>query len=239
MRKLSSLAFAVLLAVTAFETPASAQAMSVGGACAPGNTDYAYHDINSSMINKSGEIVPIVFVQVNYSGVPAPTTIGVIVRRNGELEDQVGSLSLGTADSSGGTRYFSLSGGAGAAAVSEGGRPVSFVGPDPEQQGFTGSLNPPNHNNNAGNTPSPGANRAREGHIDGPRDGGVGPTGGQSPMTGVFPGDYVFYIYTGSLGDVYNVKDGTVARNAFIADEKGYVGMFSCGVSTEEGSGPG
>ena len=53
------------------------------------------------------------------------------------------------------------------------------------------------------------------------------------------PGEYVFYIYTGSVGDVYNVKDGTVARNAFIADEKGYLGTFSCGVSTDQSSGPG
>ena len=53
------------------------------------------------------------------------------------------------------------------------------------------------------------------------------------------PGEYIFYIYTGSRGDVYNVKDGTVARDAFIADERGFLGMFSCGVSTEQGSGAG
>lgn len=56
---------------------------------------------------------------------------------------------------------------------------------------------------------------------------------------GLTPGEYVFYVSTGSIGDVVNVKDGTVARNSFIADEKGYLGSFSCGVSTENGSGPG
>ena len=64
-------------------------------------------------------------------------------------------------------------------------------------------------------------------------------TQGSATQAGLTPGEYVFYVYTGSRGDVYNTKDGTVARNAFIADEKGYLGMFSCGVSTDEGTGPG
>jgi len=66
-----------------------------------------------------------------------------------------------------------------------------------------------------------------------------GGTGNSGTQAGLTPGEYVFYIYTGSIGDVYNVKDGTVARNAFMADEKGFLGWFSCGVSTDQGSGPG
>ncbi len=49
----------------------------------------------------------------------------------------------------------------------------------------------------------------------------------------------MFYIYTGAIDDVWNVKDGTVARNAFVADQRGFLGWFSCGVSTDQGSGPG
>jgi hypothetical protein len=239
MRKLPSIAFAAAFAAAAFATPASAQSGSASGSCGPGGGVYGYHDINSNMVNQSTDNVPAFFVEVNYSGVPAPTTIGVIVRRNDELEDQVLVYGPFTAQNSGGTLHLFAGGGSGVSAIVEDGQPVGFRGPNGETEGFTGSTNPANHNNNAGNTFSPGANRAREGHIDGPRDGGIAPTGGTSPSSGVFPGDYVYYVYTGSVGDVYNVKDGTVARNAFIADEKGYLGKFSCGVSTDSGSGPG
>jgi len=238
MRKLPSIAFAAAFAAAAFATPASAQQGSASGSCGPGGGVYGYRDVNTNMVNHSGETVPAFFFEVNYSGVPAPTTVGVIVRRNDELEDQAGVFMF-TADSAGGTRHFFANGNSSGPVV-EGGDPVGFNGPNPSSEGWNGNqTNPANHDNNAGNTFSPGTNRAREGHRDGPRDGGIAPTGGSSPMTGVFPGEYVFYVYTGSVGDVYNVKDGTVARNAFIADEKGYLGKFSCGISTNEGSGPG
>jgi hypothetical protein len=93
----------------------------------------------------------------------------------------------------------------------------------PEAQGFANSIN-----------------QARRGAADGPPDANRGTRTQNSPTQGgLMPGEYVFHIYTGSLGDVWNVKEGTVARNAFIADEKGYLGSFSCGVSTDQGSGPG
>jgi hypothetical protein len=222
MRKLSSLAFAAMMSVTAFATPASAQQMQATGSCGASAGNYGLTDVNSEMQSTDTQTVNALYYNVNYSGVPAPTTVGVIIRQNGELENQVGVATF-TAQNSGG----SFDG-------------VIRANISPDAQGFTGSTNPANHDNNAGNTVSPGGNRAREGHIDGPRSGGVGPTGGASPVQAtVAPGEYVFYVYTGSTGDVYNVKDGTVARNAFIADEKGFLGSFSCGVSTQNGSGPG
>ena len=222
MRKLSSFAFAALFAVTTFATPASAQQMQASGSCGSSAGNYGLTDVNSDMQSNDTETVNALYYAVNYSGVPAPTTVGVIIRSNGELESQVGVASF-TAQNSGGTF--------------EG---VIRANISPDASGFTGSTNPANHDNNAGNTVSPGGNRAREGHIDGPRSGGVGPTGGQSPIANtIAPGEYVFYIYTGERKDVYNVKDGTVARDAFVADEKGFLGWFSCGVSTNQGSGPG
>jgi hypothetical protein len=222
MRKLSSLAFAALLGATAFATPASAQSMQASGSCGSSAGNYGLTDVNSASQSVDTDTVNALYYSINYSGVPAPTTVGVIVRYNGELENQQ-AVAAFTAQNSGGNF--------------EG---VLRANISPDAQGFTGSTNPANHDNNAGNTFSPGANRAREGHIDGPRSGGIGPTGGTTPTQAtITPGEYVFYIYTGSRGDVYNVKDGTVARDAFIADERGFLGTFSCGVSTKDGSGPG
>jgi len=251
MRKLASIAGAALMALTGFACPAHAQAPSAGGSCGASYGNYGLTDVNSSMIDKDGHIVPGLFFEVNYSGVPAPTTLGVIVRYNGELETQFLSNSLGTAASSSGTvRRVLFTGGQGIAPVTEtpGGPAVDFS-TDPAFQGGTGrDPTVQNHNNPGGSGFELGNNRARAGSKDGPLDhsvnGGAGnATGGQSPSFGMFPGEYVFYIYTGSPGDVYNTKDGTVARagtpGGFIADEKGFLGWFSCGVSTDRGSGPG
>lgn len=206
MRKLTSLAGAALLAVTAFATPASAQSsMQASGSCGNAAGQYGLTDINSNNVNNAGETVPALFYTVNYSGVAAPTTVGVIIRYNGELESQTAVASF-TAQESGGSFDGAIR-----ANIS------------PDAQGFANSID-----------------AGRRGRADGPPDGGRSAAKQNSPTQGgLLPGEYVFYIYTGSLGDVYNVKDGTVARNAFIADEKGYLGMFSCGVSTTEGSGPG
>jgi hypothetical protein len=202
MRKLSSLAGAALLAVTAFATPANAQAGMAGGSCGTSAGAYGLTDLNSTAYGSNSHGVPALFYTVNYSGVSAPTTIGVIVRYNGELESQTAVASF-TASGAGG----------------------SFDGAiraniDPSAQGFANSIN-----------------QARRGATDGSGSGAR--TQNSGTQAGITPGEYVFYVYTGSRGDVYNVKDGTVARNAFIADEKGYLGMFSCGVSTDQGSGPG
>jgi len=225
MRKVASIAGAAMMAMTALATPASAQSMMAGGSCGMSAGTYGLNNVDSEQVNDSGHTVPALFYTVNYAGVPAPTTIGVIVRYNGELESQV-TVGSTTAQNSGGSFDGAIR-----ANIS------------PDAQGFNGSISK-NTGNPGGSGNAPGDDGARKGSKDGPLDhNGPGTTnrqGGQSPQQGgLNPGDYVFYVYTGSLGDVYNTKDGTVARNAFVADEKGFLGWFSCGVSTDQGSGPG
>ena len=223
MRKLSSIAGAALLALTATVTPANAQGPSAGGSCGQQAGDYGMTDVNSAKVNSAGHTVPSLFYTVNYNNVPAPTTIGVIVRYNGELESQV-QVASATAQNTGGMLEGALR---------------ANISPD-AQGGNNQDRIPGNHDNPDNGWIDQGTNRARQGRRDGPKAGGVGPTGGQSPSSGgLLPGEYVFYIYTGSVEDVWNVKDGTVARNAFVADQRGFLGWFSCGVSTDQGSGPG
>jgi len=220
MRKLASIAGAAFLALTALATPASAQgAMSAGGSCGMSAGEYGLTDINSHSVNPNGgHGVPALFYTVNYANVPAPTTVGVIVRYNGELESQttVGSV---TAANAGGSFDGAIR-----ANIS------------PESQGFANSIDNSfrgrSDNGSVTFSGNESGNKAYAGYLR-------GGTGNSGTQAGLVPGEYVFYIYTGSVGDVYNVKDGTVARNAFIADEKGFLGWFSCGVSTDQGSGPG
>jgi hypothetical protein len=217
MRKLASIAGAAFLALTALATPASAQSPNAGGSCGMKAGDYGLTDINAHSVNSTGHGVPALFYTVNYSGVPAPTTIGVIVRMNDELESQVTVGSV-TASNAGGSFDGAIR-----ANIS------------PDAQGFANSIDAGIRGRSDGASGGPGGNESGNKANGGARGGKQG-SGTQGGLT---PGQYVFYIYTGSLGDVYNVKDGTVARNAFIADEKGFLGWFSCGVSTDQGSGPG
>jgi hypothetical protein len=238
MRKLSSLAFSALLAVTAFATPASAQSGSASGSCGYQPASYGATDVNSRQQNQATHQVEALYYEINYSGVPAPTTVGVIIRQQGELESQVAVASW-VAQNSGGTERRVLT--AGGVSLDSAG---FIAGVDPNAQGFTAGGNSvmTNHDNPGGgsNVTSNGVDADRRGSKDGPADGNRGSKpGGSGTQAGLGPGEYVFYIYTGSVGDVYNTKDGTVARNAFIADEKGYLGSFSCGVSSDQGSGPG
>ncbi|MCC7372234.1 MAG: hypothetical protein IT306_27715 [Chloroflexi bacterium] len=219
MRKLSSIAGAALLAVTAFASPASAQSGAAGGSCGTSAGAYGLTDLNSASYGSNSHGVPALFYTVNYSGVSAPTTVGVIVRYNGELESQQAVASF-TAQNSGGSFDGAIR-----ANIS------------PEAQGGGNGIDVGLRGRSDGG-PSQGDNQSGNGQ--GGRAGRGGPaTQGSATQAGITPGEYVFYVYTGSRGDVYNVKDGTVALNAFIADEKGYLGSFSCGVSTDQGSGPG
>jgi len=229
MRKLASLVGAALFAAATFVTPASAQAGSAGGSCGPSADNLGHKDINSWQQNRTGDTVPAMFYEVTYSGVSAPTTIGVIVRYNGELESQ-SAVVFFTADNSGGrvVRVLTSPG----VTIQDG----YVVAVSPDVQGFANSIDAGIRGRSDGASGGMGGanssgNKANSG-VRGDKQNS--PTQG-----GILPGEYVFYIYTGSVGDVYNVKDGTVARNAFIADEKGFLGWFSCGISTRNGSGPG
>jgi hypothetical protein len=174
-------------------------------------------DLNASAFGSDSHGVPALFYTVNYSGVSAPTTVGVIVRYNGELESQQAVASF-TAEGAGGSFDGALR--ANISPEAQGGGNGIDVGLRGRSDG-----GPTQGDNQSGNRTT--ASRG------GPA------TQGSATQAGLTPGEYVFYVYTGSRGDVWNVKDGTVARNAFIADEKGYLGSFSCGVSTDQGSGPG
>jgi hypothetical protein len=203
-----------MIATSVFTAPAHAQTAMAGGSCGSQAGDYGLNNIDMDMFPGAGITVPDLFFQVNYSGVPAPTTIGVIVRYNGELEEQR-QVFTGTADSSGGTLTGAIR-----------------VSTDPDTQGGgTAGLNVTRAASGA-----PGANSTVARDNDGLADNANAErrNGGYTSAQrggGIEPGDYVFYVYTGSRSDVYNVKDGTVARNAFVADEKGFLGSFSCGVS--------
>jgi hypothetical protein len=220
MRKLASIAGAALLAMTALATPANAQGnMMAGGSCGTSAGAYGMTDLNSEAYGDNSHGVPALFYTVNYANVPAPTTIGVIVRYNGELESQTAVASF-TAQNAGGSFDGAIR-----ANIS------------PDAQGFANSL----MSTFAGR--SDNGSVSMKGAEHGTGTSGVtvlrGGTGQSGTQAGILPGEYVFYVYTGSIGDVWNVKDGTVARNAFIADEKGFLGWFSCGISTDQGSGPG
>ena len=218
MRKLSSIAGAALLAVTAFATPVSAQAGMAGGSCGTSAGAYGMTDLNSTAYGSNSHGVPALFYTVNYSGVSAPTTVGVIVRYNGELNSQTAVASF-TAQGAGGSFDGAIR-----ANIS------------PEAQGGGNGIDTSYRGRGDGG-PAQGDNQSGNRSNGGGRGGAA--TQGSATQAGILPGEYVFYVYTGSRGDVYNVKDGTVARNAFIADEKGFLGHFSCGVSTDQGSGPG
>ncbi|MFN8636390.1 MAG: hypothetical protein U0893_21280 [Chloroflexota bacterium] len=229
MRKLASLVGAALIATAAYVTPASAQAGSASGSCGPSADNLGHTDVNSWQENKSGDTVPALFFEMNYSGVSAPTTIGIIIRYNGELESQ-SSVGSFTADGSGGRFTGRLV--SPGVTVQDG----YVVAVSPDVQGFANSIDAGIRGRSDGASGGQGGanssgNKANSG-VRGDKQNS--PTQG-----GLLPGEYVFYVYTGSIGDVYNVKDGTVARNAFIADEKGFLGWFSCGVSTRNGTGPG
>jgi hypothetical protein len=182
------------------------------GSCGMMAGAYGMSNVDDDQVNQFGQTVPALFYRVDYSGLPAPTTVGVIVRYNDELETQSAQATF-TALSSGG----------------------SFEGAiraniDPSAQGFANSINP-----------------ARRGAADGPPSGGskgagVSGTAGVSAkggpqntpnQGGILPGEYVFYVYTGEIrNEPESVKDGP-AGPRFFADEKGYLGKFSCGVSAD------
>lgn len=229
MRKLASLVGAALIASATFVTPAGAQAGSASGSCGPSQDNLGHSDVNSWQQNKTGDTLPALFYEVVYSGVSAPTTIGVIIRYNGELESQ-SAVGAFVADNSSGRSLRVLT--SAGVTIQDG----YVVAVNPDVQGFANSIDAGIRGRSDGASGGQGGanssgNKANSG-VRGDKQNS--PTQG-----GLTPGEYVFYVYTGSIGDVYNVKDGTVARNAFIADERGFLGTFACGVSTRNGSGPG
>jgi hypothetical protein len=198
MRRFYSVAGAVLLVASLLVMPADAQMMQANGSCGKMAGQYGIYGVNADDYPGGGDGVPALYYQINYSGVPAPTTVGVIVRFNGELEDQRGLTSF-TADRSSGTFTGALL--ANISPEAQGGGPTRF--------------------NAKSNTIS------NRGH------GRQGGTAGTSSVGSIQEGEYVFYVYTGEIKDMpETVKDGPSGRR-FFADEKGYLGTFSCSVVHE------
>lgn len=205
MRRLMFAIGTIVLAVTILARPAQAETPSAGGSCgfAPGS--YGLTDVNSNQVNDAGDTVTKLYFAMNYSGVPAPTSVGIFVRYNDELENQIGFFSF-IAQNPSGTYEASFQ-----ANIS------------PSSQGYANSL--------------PGGTRGR---ADGPPSGGVKFTQNSPTQAGLLPGEYVFYVYTGEVRNIIrDPKDSYGPQPTFVADEKGFLGRFTCGVSTSEGSGPG
>jgi len=168
-------------------------------------------NVDDDQVNQFGDTVPALFFRVDYAGLPAPTTVGVIVRFAGELESQTALQSFTAQNASG--SY-------------EGAIRANIA---PEAQGFANSID-----------------AGRRGRADGPPSGGNAehgnPSGyriakgglqGSGTQGGIAPGEYVFFVYTGEIRDMpATVKDGPEGPR-FFADEKGFLGQFSCGVSTD------
>jgi hypothetical protein len=208
MRTLVSIGGAVLLTVTALTTPASVIG-TASGSCGAAEGQYGRNNLASDLFPGDPPATPAIHFEVNYAGVEAPTTIGVIVRRNDELEDQA-SVFTTTAMSPAGSYRGSLAG--------------SFEptgGPELNYGTYGSRLgNQRDHNRN-----QDGVAESRRAEIqNGART---------SPYTGVAPGLYVFYVYTGEIKRVEKAVAETFPADQFVADEKSLLGRFECAVADE------
>jgi hypothetical protein len=200
MRKQMLIPGAVLLAVTSLVTPVRA-AGTATGSCGPAEGQYGRSDLSSDLFSGSLPATPAIYFEVEYAGVEAPTTIGVIVRRNDELEDQAGVYTT-TATSRSGSYRSSMAG-----SFEPTGGPELNAGAKGSRLGNQGDYNR-NQDGVAESRRAEVQNGART-----------------SPYTGVIPGRYVFYIYTGEMR--------TSLERRFIADEQSFLGRFECAVADE------
>ena len=185
--------------------------MTANGSCGMERGSYGIYGV---MPDPGYPLTDSVFYRIDYSGVPAPTTVGVIVRYNDELESQVG-LATFTAGNSSGTFEGAINSGA-ANPAGQGG-----TGTDP----LRASAGISNSRGNRDSDAIPPSTSQR-------RHGG-GTSNTSTGGGGVQAGEYVFYIYTGEIRNMpETVKDGP-AGPRFFADEKGYLGNFSCSVADD------
>ncbi len=102
MRKPAFLAGALLFAASAMLTPsAHAQSAQAGGACGPSLDDLSMNNAHAEDFPGGGTTTPALYYRVDYSGVPAPTTIGVI-RYYNDMQTYQG-VSIFTVEQSGGS----------------------------------------------------------------------------------------------------------------------------------------
>ena len=219
MRRFFAIAGAVVIATSAMATPASA-AGTATGACGPAAGAYNENSLYPGLFGDgSGNMVPGVFYQVRYSGVDAPTTIGVLVRYNDELESQVAVASGQAAGSSG-----MLAGALGS----------SWNNPEAQGGGVTTSRSGGSSNRGKQFRFDGGGLSTRRNVHDNHSAVRVAPAqSGYQGGGGVLPGAYHFYIYTGQIRDEpATVKDGP-AGPRFFADENGLLGTFWCAVEDD------
>ena len=207
MRKLFSIAGAALMAVGTLATPVSASHVgTLNGSCGPVEGMYGMTNVADEMFPGGGDTVPALLYRIDYQGLPAGSTLGVIIRYNDELEDQRGVQNFSVANTNG---------------MAVGALRANIT---PEAQG--GGISFVRQQNHGGNkTPGsgPGANMGRSEPTSARRAGAF-----TSPQIGggLQAGDYHFYAYLGEVRD-------TPAGRAFVANETQYVGKFSCGVTDD------
>jgi len=209
-----------MFAATAFATPASAANGTASGSCGPAAGDYGDTAVADSDFPGGGTTTPALYYQVNYSGVSAPTTIGVLRYYNGDLGSSPAVTSF-TAQDAGGT--FTGSALANINPDAQGGGVGEMRGQANHTKSFRGGGATGGGNVGVRDTDSTRANR-RTGQFTSPQIGG-----------GLEPGNYVFYIYTGSIQNVTrDPKDQYGPQPTFVVDQQGYLGMFSCAVVDNE-----
>ena len=201
MRASMFLAGAALLTIAASATPVSA-AGTASGSCGSAEGEYGRNNLSSALFPGHAPATPALYFQVDYTGVEAPTTIGVIVRRNDELEDQAGVFTT-TATSPSGSYRSSIVG-----SFAPTGGPELNAGTRGSRLGNRGDYNRSQGGDDANNFRAERQNGERT-----------------SPYTGVVPGLYVFYVYTGEIGPP--------PAGRFVADERSFLGRFECGVADE------
>jgi len=183
--------------------------MMATGSC---GQDAGMYGIYGVMPDPGFPLTDNVFYRIDYSGVPAPTTVGVIIRYNDELESQVG-LTTFTAANSGGSFEGAIRSGS----TNPGGQGGTNVDPLRASAGISNSRG----NRDSDAIPPSTAQRRSGGGTSNTSTGGGG----------VQAGEYAFYVYTGEIRNMpETVKDGP-AGPRFFADEKGFLGKFSCSVA--------
>ncbi len=193
--------------------------MQAGGSCGPAVGMYGEDNVAASDFPGGGTRVPALFYQINYSGLPAPTTVGILRYVQGDL-GATPAVSTFVPQTANGSFEGALR---------------ANISPEAQGGGNTSSRSGGSSNRNKqyrfgkgglSNTPSNSYNHSAR-RMAPAQSGYQG--GGAIPAT-----EYVFYIYTGEIRDMpETVKDGP-AGPRFFADPKGFLGEFSCAVVEDE-----
>ena len=178
--------------------------MQAGLSCGSTAGIYGSTNVDESMFPGGGSTVPGLFFQLNYSGLPAPTTVGIIRYSSEDRGADFQAVTTFTAQNPGGTFTGA----------------VGSLNPDPQAQGggtddlrvAAGGRSNSRGNRDSDAIPHSSAQRRAGAYTSGQRGGGLEPN------------EYVFDVFT---GEIRQTGDGP----QFVADPKGYLGTFTCGAS--------